>query len=173
MPCPTRLSSFRDIRPRDLLHRKTSVQLVYALNQPLRSLPFLLPLDPENSTVAPVPPAYSPAHPLNGVSQPADMASVSAQAQATSPAQSAPLQRGIVKMVLSGCAIIVRGQPRGGPPPERQINLSNIRAGAMARRAALSQPDSKDTPDGGGPPPPPAPAAARGRCPACCPVGAH
>uniref|UniRef100_A0A8C3V2E5 Staphylococcal nuclease domain-containing protein n=1 Tax=Catharus ustulatus TaxID=91951 RepID=A0A8C3V2E5_CATUS len=50
-------------------------------------------------------------------------------------------------MVLSGCAIIVRGQPRGGPPPERQINLSNIRAGNLARRAAASQPDSKDTPD--------------------------
>uniref|UniRef100_A0A3Q3FEJ7 Staphylococcal nuclease domain-containing protein 1 n=1 Tax=Labrus bergylta TaxID=56723 RepID=A0A3Q3FEJ7_9LABR len=74
------------------------------------------------------------------------MASVSAPAQsATAPA--APLQRGIVKMVLSGCAIIVRGQPRGGPPPERQINLSNIRAGAMARRAAQAQPDTKDTPD--------------------------
>uniref|UniRef100_A0A674MI11 Staphylococcal nuclease domain-containing protein n=1 Tax=Takifugu rubripes TaxID=31033 RepID=A0A674MI11_TAKRU len=51
------------------------------------------------------------------------------------------------RSVLSGCAIIVRGQPRGGPPPERQINLSNIRAGAMARRAAQSQPDTKDTPD--------------------------
>lgn len=49
--------------------------------------------------------------------------------------------------VLSGCAIIVRGQPRGGPPPERQINLSNIRAGAMARRAAQGQPEPKDTPD--------------------------
>uniref|UniRef100_A0A8C7ZLB9 Staphylococcal nuclease domain-containing protein 1 n=1 Tax=Oryzias sinensis TaxID=183150 RepID=A0A8C7ZLB9_9TELE len=49
--------------------------------------------------------------------------------------------------VLSGCAIIVRGQPRGGPPPERQINLSNIRAGALARRAAQGQPDVKDTPD--------------------------
>ncbi|XP_077400198.1 staphylococcal nuclease domain-containing protein 1 isoform X2 [Vanacampus margaritifer] len=74
------------------------------------------------------------------------MASVSAHAQ-TASAPSAGLQRGIVKMVLSGCAIIVRGQPRGGPPPERQINLSNIRAGAMARRAAQSQPDTKDTPD--------------------------
>ncbi|XP_053572302.1 staphylococcal nuclease domain-containing protein 1 [Bombina bombina] len=57
------------------------------------------------------------------------------------------LQRGIVKTVLSGCAIIVRGQPRGGPPPERQINLSNVRAGALARRAVAAQPDSKDTPD--------------------------
>ncbi|NXH06256.1 SND1 protein, partial [Loxia leucoptera] len=51
--------------------------------------------------------------------------------------------------VLSGCAIIVRGQPRGGPPPERQINLSNIRAGNLARRANASQPDSRDTPDEG------------------------
>uniref|UniRef100_A0A671LF76 Staphylococcal nuclease domain-containing protein 1 n=1 Tax=Sinocyclocheilus anshuiensis TaxID=1608454 RepID=A0A671LF76_9TELE len=49
--------------------------------------------------------------------------------------------------VLSGCAVIVRGQPRGGPPPERQINLSNIRAGALARRAVQGQPDTKDTPD--------------------------
>ncbi|KAJ8007204.1 hypothetical protein DPEC_G00115110 [Dallia pectoralis] len=72
--------------------------------------------------------------------------SVSAQALAN-PAPAATLQRGIVKMVLSGCAIIVRGQPRGGPPPERQINLSNIRTGALARRAPQSQPDLKDTPD--------------------------
>nr|XP_025041523.1 staphylococcal nuclease domain-containing protein 1 [Pelodiscus sinensis] len=50
-------------------------------------------------------------------------------------------------LVLSGCSIIVRGQPRGGPPPERQINLSNIRAGNLARRAAAGQPDAKDTPD--------------------------
>uniref|UniRef100_A0A8C3BCJ6 Staphylococcal nuclease domain-containing protein 1 n=1 Tax=Cairina moschata TaxID=8855 RepID=A0A8C3BCJ6_CAIMO len=52
-----------------------------------------------------------------------------------------------IPWVLSGCAIIVRGQPRGGPPPERQINLSNIRAGSLARRAAAGQPDAKDTPD--------------------------
>uniref|UniRef100_A0A2K6PMY4 Staphylococcal nuclease domain-containing protein n=1 Tax=Rhinopithecus roxellana TaxID=61622 RepID=A0A2K6PMY4_RHIRO len=54
---------------------------------------------------------------------------------------------GVSHCVLSGCAIIVRGQPRGGPPPERQINLSNIRAGNLARRAAATQPDAKDTPD--------------------------
>ncbi|XP_063164900.1 staphylococcal nuclease domain-containing protein 1 [Candoia aspera] len=77
------------------------------------------------------------------------MASSAGPASASSSAAgSAPaLQRGIVKMVLSGCAIIVRGQPRGGPPPERQINLSNIRAGNLARRAAAGQPDGKDTPD--------------------------
>ncbi|KAJ6651550.1 hypothetical protein lerEdw1_020885 [Lerista edwardsae] len=54
---------------------------------------------------------------------------------------------GFCYSVLSGCAIIVRGQPRGGPPPERQINLSNIRAGNLARRAAGGQPDAKDVPD--------------------------
>ncbi|XP_041113786.1 staphylococcal nuclease domain-containing protein 1-like [Polyodon spathula] len=75
------------------------------------------------------------------------MASSAAGQAQTNPSQTPSLQRGIVKMVLSGCAIIVRGQPRGGPPPERQINLSNIRAGALARRAAQNQPDAKDTPD--------------------------
>uniref|UniRef100_A0AAR2LVX4 Staphylococcal nuclease domain-containing protein n=1 Tax=Pygocentrus nattereri TaxID=42514 RepID=A0AAR2LVX4_PYGNA len=67
---------------------------------------------------------------------------------------SSALQQVMVKLflldffqVLSGCAIIVRGQPRGGPPPERQINLSNVRAGALARRATQNQPETKDTPD--------------------------
>ncbi|KAJ8394362.1 hypothetical protein AAFF_G00047690 [Aldrovandia affinis] len=36
---------------------------------------------------------------------------------------------------------------RVGGRPERQINLSNIRAGALARRAAQANPDTKDTPD--------------------------
>ncbi|XP_078495054.1 staphylococcal nuclease domain-containing protein 1 [Ciona intestinalis] len=55
--------------------------------------------------------------------------------------------RGIVKMVLSGDAIIVRGQPKGGPPPEKQINLSNIVAPRMGRRANMNVPDSVDTND--------------------------
>ncbi|XP_062929037.1 staphylococcal nuclease domain-containing protein 1 [Mobula hypostoma] len=75
----------------------------------------------------------------------ATAAATSSQAQSAAPAL--PLQRGIVKLVLSGGAIIVRGQPRGGPPPERQINLSNIRPGALARRVAPNQPESKETPD--------------------------
>ncbi|GCC21285.1 hypothetical protein chiPu_0019752, partial [Chiloscyllium punctatum] len=79
------------------------------------------------------------------------MATAAAAAATPSQTQSAapalPLQRGIVKLVLSGSAIIVRGQPRGGPPPERQINLSNIRSGALARRVAPNQPEAKEIPD--------------------------
>ncbi|TRY84047.1 hypothetical protein DNTS_021076 [Danionella cerebrum] len=75
------------------------------------------------------------------------MASSAAASAQSNPAPAPQLQRGIVKMVLSGCAVIVRGQPRGGPPPERQINLSNIRTGALARRAAQGQTEIKDTPD--------------------------
>ena len=37
--------------------------------------------------------------------------------------------------VLSGDAIVVRGQPKGGPPPERTIGLSNVIAPRLARRA--------------------------------------
>jgi len=44
------------------------------------------------------------------------------------------LSRGIVKQVLSGDAVIVRGQPRGGPPPERTVCLSNVTAPRLARR---------------------------------------
>nr|XP_021493273.1 staphylococcal nuclease domain-containing protein 1 [Meriones unguiculatus] len=91
-------------------------------------------------------PPVRPAAPLAAFPAP-HMAS-SAQSGGSSGGPAVPtVQRGIVKMVLSGCAIIVRGQPRGGPPPERQINLSNIRAGNLARRAAATQPDGKDTPD--------------------------
>uniref|UniRef100_H2ZBR1 Staphylococcal nuclease domain-containing protein n=2 Tax=Ciona savignyi TaxID=51511 RepID=H2ZBR1_CIOSA len=55
--------------------------------------------------------------------------------------------RGIVKLVLSGDALIVRGQPKGGPPPEKQINLSNIIAPKQGRRANMNIPDSVDTVD--------------------------
>ncbi|XP_001635744.2 staphylococcal nuclease domain-containing protein 1 [Nematostella vectensis] len=46
-----------------------------------------------------------------------------------------PMIRGIVKQVLSGDSVIIRGQPKGGPPPERQLCLSNITAPKLARRA--------------------------------------
>ena len=37
--------------------------------------------------------------------------------------------------VLSGDAVVIRGQPRGGPPPERTLCFSNITAPRLARRA--------------------------------------
>lgn len=46
--------------------------------------------------------------------------------------------------VLSGDAVIIRGQPKGGPPPERQLCLSNITAPRVARRAGTNAPETKD-----------------------------
>ncbi|XP_019633158.1 PREDICTED: staphylococcal nuclease domain-containing protein 1-like [Branchiostoma belcheri] len=57
------------------------------------------------------------------------------------------VQRGIVKSVLSGDAVIIRGQPKGGPPPEKQLNLSNIVAPKMARRANPNVEASVETKD--------------------------
>lgn len=37
--------------------------------------------------------------------------------------------------VLSGDSVIIRGQPKGGPPPEKIIFLSNIVAPKLGRRA--------------------------------------
>jgi len=41
---------------------------------------------------------------------------------------------------------VVRGPPRGGPPPERTVGLSNITAPRLARRpnVANETQDSKD-----------------------------
>ncbi|ROT73426.1 nuclease domain-containing protein 1 [Penaeus vannamei] len=70
------------------------------------------------------------------------------QAKVDNMAASHPTQvcRGIVKQVLSGDAVIVRGQPKGGPPPERQINFSNVIAPRQARRATANAPETVDEP---------------------------
>ena len=49
--------------------------------------------------------------------------------------------------VLSGDAVVIRGQPRGGPPPTRTVALSNIMAPRLARRANPNVEDSVDTHD--------------------------
>ncbi|KAJ9587387.1 hypothetical protein L9F63_019088 [Diploptera punctata] len=56
--------------------------------------------------------------------------------------------RGIVKQVLSGDSVIIRGQPKGGPPPEKQVSLSNVVAPKLGRRAISGVEDSttKDEP---------------------------
>lgn len=60
--------------------------------------------------------------------------------------RTASLQKGVVKQVLSGDTVIVRGPPRGGPPPERTIGLSNVTAPRLARRPGIAD-DSKDSKD--------------------------
>ena len=42
---------------------------------------------------------------------------------------------------------MIRGQPRGGPPPERTLALSNIIAPKMARRANPNIEGSTDSKD--------------------------
>ncbi|XP_014664690.1 PREDICTED: LOW QUALITY PROTEIN: staphylococcal nuclease domain-containing protein 1-like [Priapulus caudatus] len=64
-------------------------------------------------------------------------------AQATAPV----LHHGIVKQVQSGDAVVVRGQPKGGPPPERTVCLSNIVAPKLARRSNPNAPNSVETKD--------------------------
>ncbi|XP_056013676.1 staphylococcal nuclease domain-containing protein 1-like isoform X1 [Ostrea edulis] len=56
------------------------------------------------------------------------------------------VHRGIVKQVLSGDAVVIRGQPKGGPPPEKTICFSNITAPRMARRPNPAQ-DNVETKD--------------------------
>ncbi|CAG7833367.1 unnamed protein product [Allacma fusca] len=56
--------------------------------------------------------------------------------------------RGIVKQVLSGDSVIIRGQPKGGPPPERTLNFASVSAPRLARRPAgvAKSEDAKDEP---------------------------
>ncbi|XP_059470749.1 staphylococcal nuclease domain-containing protein 1 [Neocloeon triangulifer] len=56
------------------------------------------------------------------------------------------LHRGIVKQILSGDSVVIRGPPKGGPPPEKTILLSNILAPKLARRATTSADETKDEP---------------------------
>lgn len=59
------------------------------------------------------------------------------------------LGRATVKSVASGDQIIVRGQPRGGPPIEKVIIFSNLDAGKPAKRAnPNSNPPAPETVDG-------------------------
>lgn len=37
--------------------------------------------------------------------------------------------------IISGESIVIRGQPKGGPPPEKTITLSSIKAPKLAKRA--------------------------------------
>lgn len=60
--------------------------------------------------------------------------------------QQMTMHKGIVKQVLSGDNILIRGQPKGGPPPERQLALSNVAAPRLARRAVGDSAETYDEP---------------------------
>ncbi|XP_069102098.1 staphylococcal nuclease domain-containing protein 1-like [Argopecten irradians] len=62
-------------------------------------------------------------------------------------APSPAVQKGIVKQILSGDAVVIRGQPRGGPPPEKTICFSNITAPRMARRPNPNMEGATETKD--------------------------
>jgi len=73
---------------------------------------------------------------------------MSSQQQQPAPQEKQPPQyfKGIVKLVLSGDSVIIRGQPKGGPPPERQLNLSGINAPRSGRRGGGNSEETKDEP---------------------------
>jgi len=63
--------------------------------------------------------------------------------RATPAPTAAPKQyiKGTVKQVLDGGAVVIRGIPKGGPPPEKTLALTNINAPRLARRPNNAQPD--------------------------------
>ncbi|XP_073951545.1 staphylococcal nuclease domain-containing protein 1 [Choristoneura fumiferana] len=65
----------------------------------------------------------------------------------SAPAPAPAYKIGIVKQVLSGDTIVIRKQPKGGPPPEKVIALSGITAPKLARqRTANNDTESQDEP---------------------------
>ncbi|KAJ8666951.1 hypothetical protein QAD02_008613 [Eretmocerus hayati] len=53
---------------------------------------------------------------------------------------------GIVKQIVSGDSITIRGIPKGGPPPEKTLILSNIIAPKLGRRNVNLKTESPDEP---------------------------
>ncbi|XP_034254497.1 staphylococcal nuclease domain-containing protein 1 [Thrips palmi] len=65
----------------------------------------------------------------------------------SAPAPQPVVKRGIVKQVLSGDSVVIRGPPRKvGPPVEKTLLFSNILAPKLGRRATASAADTKDEP---------------------------
>ncbi|XP_021917779.1 staphylococcal nuclease domain-containing protein 1 isoform X1 [Zootermopsis nevadensis] len=53
---------------------------------------------------------------------------------------------GAIVKVLSGDSVIIRAQPKGGPPPEKPLGLSNIIAPKLGRRAVNNVEETRDEP---------------------------
>ena len=48
--------------------------------------------------------------------------------------------KGVVKAVISGDTIVVRGRANNGPPPERQLSLAHVIAPRLARKDGADEP---------------------------------
>jgi len=55
------------------------------------------------------------------------------------------VKSGFVKTCLSGDCVVIRGRPRGGPPPEVTLALSSVTAPRIARRANPANPADTGT----------------------------
>jgi len=64
------------------------------------------------------------------------------------PAAPAPKQyfKGVVKQVMDGGVVVIRGPPRNGPPAERILALTNIDAPRLARRPTPNSAATVDEP---------------------------
>lgn len=70
------------------------------------------------------------------------------RAPAAAKAEPAPKQyfKGVVKQVMDGGAVVIRGPPRNGPPAERILALTNIDAPRLGRRPNPSNAATEDEP---------------------------
>jgi len=64
----------------------------------------------------------------------------------STPQAQVTVNKGIVKLIQSGDTVVVRGQPRGGPPPEKTISFSNVAAPKLGRRATANSAETQDEP---------------------------
>jgi len=65
---------------------------------------------------------------------------------AAAPAAAKQYRKGVVKQVMDGGAVVIRGPPRNGPPPEFTLALTNIDAPRLARRKTANAEATEDQP---------------------------
>jgi len=73
-------------------------------------------------------------------------AQASTQARGNEPPAPKQYFKGVVKQVMDGGAVVIRGPPRNGPPAERILALTNIDAPRLARRPTPNAAATVDEP---------------------------
>ena len=82
----------------------------------------------------------------NPPSVPAASGDAAPAAASAASAETKKYFTGVVKSVLDGGSVVIRGQPRNGPPPERILALSEVDAPRMARRPQVGKDAEPDQP---------------------------